>query len=239
MATQVQQVTVAAGQPQQVVFKNLKSIFILGITETVLGVLIAILGAVVMVLFSSRATINVGEGLWCGIWVIIAGVLGIFAGRNNTTLSLINAHLGLSITATVFSGIQVCIDSSVASAFGVYYAGSTPHGLFSCLAIFGFISFVLLITSSALCCSSSPNTCCGSCCGAPSGGPPPQTMHVVTQQPAVVYQTPGVQPGQMTVMQTSPPPVAYPAQQQPYDQKAAGMPPPAGVVAGVPPPYSG
>ncbi|XP_076817239.1 uncharacterized protein LOC143462829 [Clavelina lepadiformis] len=228
MATQVQHVTVATVQPQQVVFKNLKPIFILGIIETILGLLIAILGAVVIASYSPRNTINAGEGLWCGIWVIIAGILGIFAGRNRTTLSLVNAHMGLSITATVFSGILVCIDSWLAYVLGLYIPGSTPHGLFSCLAIFGFISFILLITSSALCCSASPYTCCGSCCGAPVSAPPPQTMHVVTQQPAVVYQTPG-----------APQTVAYPAQQQPYDQKAAGMPPPAGVVAGVPPPYSG
>ena len=40
MATQVQQVTVAAGQPQQVVFKNLKRIFILGVSIAVSSIIV-------------------------------------------------------------------------------------------------------------------------------------------------------------------------------------------------------
>ncbi|CAK8693101.1 unnamed protein product [Clavelina lepadiformis] len=181
MVTQMQQINMAT---EQVPFKNLKAIMVLGIIETVLGSLIAILGAVVQVQYLQVGALNLAEGICCGIWIIIVGVLGIFAGRSQTTISLINAHLGLSITATIFSMVLLGVDGWVASLLGSVAPGSALHVIFSCLAIFGFISFILLITSSALCCSASPNTCCGSCCCAPPNVPPPQTVQIVTQQPA-------------------------------------------------------
>uniref|UniRef100_F6WA40 Uncharacterized LOC100182868 n=2 Tax=Ciona intestinalis TaxID=7719 RepID=F6WA40_CIOIN len=172
----------------------------LAITETILGVLSIVLGIVLVanknevpvrvchsypvytchVLFTIYSP-KAGEGLWTGIWVLIAGILGIFASRNRPSSSVINAHMGLSITAAVFSAGQVAAGITL-----VFYTANVEYLRTSiALAAFGFISFVLCIVSASFCCphhtvAIGTLSCCGAgCCE--SNGSDQQVVYV--QQP--------------------------------------------------------
>uniref|UniRef100_H2YGU0 Uncharacterized protein n=1 Tax=Ciona savignyi TaxID=51511 RepID=H2YGU0_CIOSA len=102
----------------------------LSVSETVLGTLSIALGIAVSVLGSGSRYVSsyipsssyydynsynnyysnysgVGEGIWCGIWVLIAGSLGIAASRTKTKSCLIHCHMGFAITAAVFAASQV------------------------------------------------------------------------------------------------------------------------------------
>ncbi|XP_078494816.1 uncharacterized protein LOC100182868 isoform X1 [Ciona intestinalis] len=185
----------------------------LAITETILGVLSIVLG-IVLVANKNEVPVTVchyypvstcrvlftlyfpksGEGLWTGVWVLIAGILGIFASRNRPSSSVINAHMGLSITAAVFSLGQVV--AGIVLAF--YTANVVYLRTTIVLAAFGFISFVLCIVSASFGCphhtvAIGSVSCCGAgCCE--TDGSNPQAVYV-QQPPQQVVVSPGAQPG--------------------------------------------
>ncbi|XP_078494817.1 uncharacterized protein LOC100182868 isoform X2 [Ciona intestinalis] len=165
----------------------------LAITETILGVLSIVLG-IVLVANKNEVPVTVchyypvstcrvlftlyfpksGEGLWTGVWI--------------------NAHMGLSITAAVFSLGQVV--AGIVLAF--YTANVVYLRTTIVLAAFGFISFVLCIVSASFGCphhtvAIGSVSCCGAgCCE--TDGSNPQAVYV-QQPPQQVVVSPGAQPG--------------------------------------------
>uniref|UniRef100_H2YGQ9 Uncharacterized protein n=1 Tax=Ciona savignyi TaxID=51511 RepID=H2YGQ9_CIOSA len=204
MATVVNPGTVVMNAPAQVQSPKLKQyqkiMFGLSVTETVLGALSILFGIVVVSLnggsryrsysysyyYSYSYTTGVGEGIWCGIWILIAGILGIAASRTKTKSCLIHCHMGFAITAAVFAASQVIASSILA----IVYRSSAQVGVSIVIAIAGFVAFIICIVSASYCCSlytalTGGSSCCGTgCCGDEVVLRQPVGQHVVyVQQP--------------------------------------------------------
>nr|XP_002129776.1 uncharacterized protein LOC100186658 [Ciona intestinalis] len=155
--------TVVVNSPANVqspMLKKYKKIMVgLCISETVLGSISILLG-IVLACFSSS-----GAGIWCGIWILVAGILGIVASRKRTTPCLINCHMGFAITASVFSAIQV----TVASVQSIYMWSSVATAFSIVLVIIGLAAFIICIVSASYCCPlhtalTGSYGCCGAGC---------------------------------------------------------------------------
>ncbi|XP_078494818.1 uncharacterized protein LOC108950729 [Ciona intestinalis] len=185
----------------------------LAITETILGVLSIVLGIVIVsiksgvpdmvcrsypvhicrVSFSHYFPASL-EGLLPGIWVLIAGILGIFASRNRPSSNVIHSHVILSITAAIFSVVQVA--GGIVLAF--YSANVEYLRITIALAVIGFISFILCIVSASFGCphhtvAIGSVSCCGAGCCETDGGNP--QVVCVQQPPQQVVVSPGAQQG--------------------------------------------
>ncbi|CAK8693246.1 unnamed protein product [Clavelina lepadiformis] len=187
MATNTQQfVTVTTHHPVEEI-KNKKVIFNLAITEVVLGIISIVLGAVLCGKFGYSSVL--GEGIWCGIWFIVAGSLGMAAGGESAGVRMINVHMGFSIWGSVAAGSMTCVSGWYAAYFPValeYPYSSDILGtvvpIFAASAVVGFIAFILLIVSAAYCCGSTPYNCCSCCCAQSFPAQPPVMQNVYTQQ---------------------------------------------------------
>uniref|UniRef100_H2Y4C1 Uncharacterized protein n=1 Tax=Ciona savignyi TaxID=51511 RepID=H2Y4C1_CIOSA len=146
----------------------------LSITEIVLGVISILLGIVVLSLngysyhsmpFNSNGA--AAEGIWCGIWTSVAGILGIVASRTSRQPCVINCHMGLAITAAVFATYQVFASSVLA----IYYQTSVQISLAILIALVGFSALIICIVSACYCCTlymaltGGPCCCAKGCCG--------------------------------------------------------------------------
>ncbi|XP_076816000.1 uncharacterized protein LOC143461933 [Clavelina lepadiformis] len=193
MATNTQQfVTVTTTHPMQEI-KNKNVILGLGVVEFILGAISIGLGAFLCVKFGYSSIL--GQGIWCGIWFIVAGSLGMAAGGKSAGVRLINVHMGFSIWGSVAAGSMTCVSGWYAAYFPVilgiqdtytYEAVAseflgTVVPVFTVSAVIGFIAFILLIVSAAYCCGSTPYNCC-SCCCAQSYAQPHPMQTVYTQQ---------------------------------------------------------
>merc|ERR1712038_815254 len=96
-----------------------------------------------------------GEGIYCGIFFIIAGILGVVASRKSTTCN-ISAFLVLSIIASLFAATQFIF--SVINTIMVIHADLTLTLVFLVLALTALTEGVVAIVCSALCCGA---CCCG------------------------------------------------------------------------------
>merc|ERR1719229_238292 len=104
--------------------------------------------------YYSRHVIT-GEGIYCGIFFLIAGILGVVAGRKSTTCN-ISAFLVLSIIASLFAATQFIF--SVINTILVFHADLTLTLVFLVLALTALTEGVVAIVCSALCCGA---CCCG------------------------------------------------------------------------------
>uniref|UniRef100_H2YGU5 MARVEL domain-containing protein n=1 Tax=Ciona savignyi TaxID=51511 RepID=H2YGU5_CIOSA len=193
-----------------------KIIYGLAVTEIVLGSLSMLLGVVITAVggsgrsstyYSSYSgytyrytyrSFSVGEGLWCGIWILVAGSIGVPASRTQDKACLINCHMGFAITAAIFAFIQGITSSTMAALYG----SSLLMGLSSFLAFVGFASFVICIVSACYCCplytafTGAPN-CCGNCCcdsGTVQQPVGQQTVYVQQPNTQVQYQQTQIPP---------------------------------------------
>nr|XP_026695494.1 uncharacterized protein LOC108950729 isoform X1 [Ciona intestinalis] len=160
-------------------YKNV--IIDLAVSETILGVLSIVLGSEIVSIKSGvpdmvcRYPVNIChvsfshyfpeslKGLLPGIWVLIAGILGIFASRNRPSSSVINAHMSFSVTAAIFLLGQVAAGIVLG-----FYSANVEYLCFA-LAVIGFLSFILCIMSASFGCSYhtvviGSASCCGAGC---------------------------------------------------------------------------
>jgi len=89
----------------------------LSIVQIILGIASFLAQIVIIILLSTYDSHyeyeyvgGIGEGIYCGVFFIIAGGLGILASRKPTTCC-ISAFMTLSIIASTFSGIQIILAS--------------------------------------------------------------------------------------------------------------------------------
>ncbi|XP_078483066.1 uncharacterized protein LOC100176440 [Ciona intestinalis] len=219
----------AVQSPKLRTYKNI--VFGLSVTETALGSLSIILGIVQSSSFSRYGFYGIpysyAEGIWSGIWVLIAGILGIAASKKDRPTScLVNCHIGFAITASVIAAFQVGF-SSLSSAL---FSRSVPlyFNTAVVLCIIGFIAFVICIISASFCCPLH-TTAMGtpSCCGAGCCDERPARRQAMVQytQPETIIQSSGGIPIVSTYGHTSIPgnaqPQAYIVQSQPG--QAQGM----------------
>jgi len=138
----------------------------LGATSIFSQILIIILSSIYpsRSYYSYENICGIGEGIYCGVFFVIAGSLGLLASRKASNCN-ISAFLTLSIIAAVFGALQVSLASvNLIGATGADYAAGPKIGLFSAMIISGFAEFVVAIISSAFCCRG----CC--CTGGPTSG---------------------------------------------------------------------
>uniref|UniRef100_H2YGQ1 Uncharacterized protein n=1 Tax=Ciona savignyi TaxID=51511 RepID=H2YGQ1_CIOSA len=173
----------------------------LSVTETVLGSISVLLGIVISASRSSyyygyySSITSVGEGMWCGVWVLVAGILGIAASRTTRKESLIHWHMGFAITGAVFSSAQVTASTILA----LVYSRPFETGLSIIVAVIGFIAFIICIVSASYCCSlytalTGAPSCCGQgCCSEGCCGEQVAVTHQPGQRVVYIHQ-PNQQP---------------------------------------------
>ncbi|XP_076818179.1 uncharacterized protein LOC143463546 [Clavelina lepadiformis] len=235
MATQTAiPVTFAQAPQQQINHKNVIKLF--AIFELLLGIVSIILGIVVVIILNSYSYLvyyyyasSIGEGVWCGIPILIAGILGIGAGSERSTVRMVNLHMGFSIVAAVAAGVLVCVGAVRADALTT--TTSSLFGVWVAEAAVGFTSLFLLILSSVYCCRSTPYNCCGRCCADQqtpvSAGQ--QTTQVMTQQPVVSLHNSKALPMQVVTDGTSTPAAIATAPAGYYLQQPVQQPVPQAV----------
>nr|XP_002129707.1 uncharacterized protein LOC100176440 [Ciona intestinalis] len=204
----------AVQSPKLRTYKNI--VFGLGVAETVLGFLSMILGSVQSSSITGYRFYGIpysyAEGIWSGIWVLTAGILGIAASKKERLTScLINCHMGIAITASVFAAFQIGLSSVSAVIFS--RSGLLYFNIAVVLCIVGFLSFVICIASASLCCplhttAMGTSSCCGACCcdERPAG----RQVTVQYTQPETIIQSSGGIPIVSTYGHTSIPGIAQP-----------------------------
>ncbi|XP_076813808.1 uncharacterized protein LOC143460248 isoform X2 [Clavelina lepadiformis] len=197
-------------QPQQIstsANSKTKALRGIAIAEVVLGSLCVVLGAVFSGYVSDHGyrssygygyyrAWTTGEGIWCGVWIVIAGGLGIAAGSKRATPCIINCHMGFAVTGAVFSITLFGLGIGMVSGTRTYFA----IGLMVVNIVAAFLSFILLIVSASLTCCINPQGCCGGCCGECCG----QGYLETSQQVAYIGTAPGTA-GQPAFVQTPAP----------------------------------
>merc|ERR1712038_2065324 len=103
------------------------------------------------------------QGIWCGIFFIIAGSLGIWAAKKPSQRSIVTLMV-MTIISACMSIPHIVMDSvglsMAAEDAAAYWRGSdVAAGLFGLLLVFGLTAGITLIIISAFTCRV---TCCGS-----------------------------------------------------------------------------
>lgn len=151
--------------------KTAKGLSITQITLGATSILSQILLILLASLYPSRSgyydyenIAGIGEGIYCGVFFVIAGSLGLLASRKPSNCN-ISAFMTLSILAAIFSAVQISVASVNLTSLVVGYraqAVGVKIGLFSAMIMSGLGEFVVSIICAAVCC----RACC--CSG---GGP--------------------------------------------------------------------
>ena len=121
----------------------------LAITEIVLGSMCIALGAIIPAMsVTDRYVVTFGEGIWCGIWIVVAGALGIPSARIHSSRCLNYCHLAFSIVGASFAGVLFII--GVILTLVSYW--SWALWCYILLDIIAFASLCLLIASASYTC---------------------------------------------------------------------------------------
>ncbi|XP_077975825.1 uncharacterized protein LOC120341257 [Styela clava] len=157
--------------------RNKSILFKLGITEIVAGnifILACITSIVISPFYAggryTSDVIFVSSGIWCGIFPIISGILGVLS-RKNPTQCLFIANMVMGIFTAIFMAILFSL--SIVSALVIYGYFLTALQALNCIGSFAL--FVVAIIHSAYCCS-------GSCCYSPSQQLPSGSNYAHGQQ---------------------------------------------------------
>ncbi|CAK8679254.1 uncharacterized protein LOC143470511 [Clavelina lepadiformis] len=198
---QPQAQVVTQSRPQQTsTSSKMSALNRIAIAQVVLGSFCVVLGAVVtgreiesVSGHYIQLTYSFGQGIWCGVWVIVAGGLGIAAGRKNTTTSrLIQSHIGFGIVGAVFSAMLFILEIFVV----IRPTSRLTYSLAITITIAAFVSFILLIVSVSLAfCLHFPG-CCNGCYEEGYMGSNHRVVYLASspnQQPQFVQ---NLQPGQ-------------------------------------------
>lgn len=152
--------------------KTLKIARLVALAHIVVGILLLIFGIVDRV----EGYFWTGEGcfgIWCGIWMIITGSVGIPASsreRNSSSQSFAGAFMGCSITSAVFGGvIIICYGISIAQYhyydywydLNYWYNYDAEMAITAITLILGVVEFAIGILAAILCCYVTSCDCCG------------------------------------------------------------------------------
>uniref|UniRef100_H2XM61 MARVEL domain-containing protein n=1 Tax=Ciona intestinalis TaxID=7719 RepID=H2XM61_CIOIN len=143
----------------------------LGISQLILGTL-SVFFAIAALLINSTASsymVEVGSGIWCGFFFLLAGGISMHAATKPYSCKII-AGMVLCIFAALFASVLTIISIVYALQYDtqyMYYNNYSSSGkneaavaFHALLAITGFIELVLSIVHSAFFCVAS---CCASC----------------------------------------------------------------------------
>lgn len=145
---------------------------LVALAHIVVGILLLIFGIVDRV----EGYFWTGEGcfgIWCGIWMIITGSVGIPASsreRNSSSQSFAGAFMGCSITSAVFGGvIIICYGISIAQYhyydywydLNYWYNYDAEMAITAITLILGVVEFAIGILAAILCCYVTSCDCCG------------------------------------------------------------------------------
>lgn len=176
MATRTEQVIVNPTQPNGRTprERHRLTIYRLGVTEVVLGVLCVIIWAVSLVMasiaqrhicagYGYRSSCYpirfyltyVSSGMWCGMFLLISGALGVCT-RKKPTSCMYSANMTMSIISSIMMGVMIICSSIAAAGYEAYRYGAIkiPH---IALAVIGLAGMVICIIHAAYCCA---GTCC-------------------------------------------------------------------------------
>jgi len=157
----------------------------LSVTQITLGVISILCQGILIFLYQTYNELydniaGIGEGIYCGVFFLIAGCLGLLSSRKPSTCN-ISAFMTLSIIASVFGAAQIIIASFnlIGVRFHGYYGPADDVQvakvvLFSIMILAGLVEGIIAIISSAVCCR-------GSCC---TGGPASGQVVYLSQGPA-------------------------------------------------------
>ncbi|XP_077975865.1 uncharacterized protein LOC120340911 isoform X2 [Styela clava] len=143
--------------------RNKFTLYKLGITEIVAGIIfifVCIISMAVSPYYSGRYITGlffVSPGIWCGIFPIISGILGVLS-RKNPTQCLFIANMVMAIFTAIFMAILFSLSVISALIVGGYFFLAALQAI-NCVGSFAIL--VIAIIHSAYCCS-------GSCCYSPS-----------------------------------------------------------------------
>lgn len=129
----------------------------MGCSEIVLGVLQCVLCVASLIVadeIRSEGATQVSPGIWCGVFLIVCGVFGVFGGKY-PTFAFYGVNIAMCVMAAIFMVILVVLSAVFAIVEG--QVDRTLEGLHISLAILGFIGLVSSIVHSAF-------TCAGCCC---------------------------------------------------------------------------
>ncbi|XP_067931013.1 uncharacterized protein [Watersipora subatra] len=195
-------VTIVTQNPQESLYKlkptTLSQLKRLSITQIVVGGLCLLLGISILVVeaesrYSSELSFT-GYGIWCGVYFVLAGGIGLGAVKHNT-YSWIMATMILNIISSaiffpaLISMASIVIGGKKFTSYCKQYSSACPIEkaaiVLSCgLLLFSVAELVITIWSAVLCCEA---VC--SCCL--SARPNHQVQYAVpalqTQQQYVVY----------------------------------------------------
>ncbi|XP_070581756.1 membrane-spanning 4-domains subfamily A member 4D-like [Ptychodera flava] len=187
MNSQVQdQPQVVAAPQQQTVYMQLtpgssvpnfahKACFAFGLCQLIFGAILILLG-IVSIVMGGRLSF-VGSSIWCGIFFIITGSIGIAASKSKTKGLIIGTLVCSIIAAALSGGYLFSINLTAALIEGLDYGYDYVEGnqaVDGVMTILALAECVIAIVHSVICCRA---VCCGQ------------------QQMIPVYFTTGGQPG--------------------------------------------
>lgn len=170
--------------------KDLKSARLIAIGHIVVGILLIVFGIVDRV----EGYFWTGEGcfgIWCGVWMIVTGSLGIPGSnreRNSSSQAFAAAFMGCAITSAVFGGIVIiCFSISIAMYRTspwyeddfyqrYWYNYDAEMAVTVITLILGIVEFGIGIWAAVLCCNMNACQCC-----AVQGGQAPSMVYVSNQ----------------------------------------------------------
>jgi len=135
-------------------------------------------------------SVSIGQGIWCSVFPLIAGIFGIVAGKSAKSQAKISLVMGFSIVGAIFSSLLVILQP-VFLTINLFLGVPAIFALQIVITVVAFVNFVLLIvTASFSCCLS--NSCCGNTSTAA-----PQIVYIpYPNQPATtIVPTLSLQPG--------------------------------------------
>ncbi|XP_064644474.1 uncharacterized protein LOC135498198 [Lineus longissimus] len=154
---------------------------ICGIIQIVLGVLAMVIGGTMISLSLNAGSgiAVVGTGIWCGVFIIIAGSFGVGSAYSETT-GLIVTCMVMSILASLFGFIFFIMSAIACGIDDAWHWGdaSLNNGRVAVDVIgilVGLSEIVVSVIQSAICCRTT-------CCGGPK--PPPTIVYVPQPFPA-------------------------------------------------------
>lgn len=154
-------------------------------TEIFLGTVSMIIGIATLSLSGGSIflgkTFTVGEGLWGGFWIVVAGSLGLHAAKPKASRSMIYSHLGFSIFGSIFSAALFVM--GIISTVLTFHSYIQIHLviLFVLLSTVSISSLIFLVISACYCC-----TLTGCCKSQGSNFPKEQMVYV--HQPDGTFQ---------------------------------------------------
>ncbi|XP_070581761.1 membrane-spanning 4-domains subfamily A member 18-like [Ptychodera flava] len=131
-----------------------KSSFGFGICQMVLGIILVLLG--IVNIFTGGYLSVVGSPIWCGIFIVVTGSLGILTSRRKTKGMIIATLTCSIIAASLSGGLVLPMSLSMALVEGQYAVAACVVDAITTLA--ALVECVIAIIHSVVCCRA---VCCG------------------------------------------------------------------------------